>query len=665
MDLAREPEFDLGGLQVKPAELAVVRNGDQRQLQPRVMQLLIALAKAEPSVISRDSLVEQCWNGRVVGDDALNRCILALRHVADSFSPEPFQIETIPRVGYRLRQRETAARPALARASEGAADPVAATSRAGAADSADQGHRRANRWAKSIVALLLLILAVGVWRWQNAAARTLPTVAVAGFVPLDGDSADRVYAATISAAVADALGKTGATLRTADSPIRTGEQARESGAALLIRGVIRHQGPGIRVFASVDSARTGAVIFTRSFDLSAADPNGAADRVAAELASDIQTWIAIFGAEPDPAVAEEFLRISTLWESGQLQPLELSRRLAAARPDSALAQALLAGSTAYALPEIPVDERAWAVASAREAAKRSFLLRPSFGETHYFEECMLRPPGRFIMTPNCDRKLREGMAVDPNSPYLVNHFAQYLAESGRFHEAQTLTDRALAQFPYDPGRLGWRWFTLKMENPADPGNELPGIEARAQRYWNEGALSGFRYDAAIASGELTEAERMLATTGSTLANADGKTIANTVFKAVKSRRNSDVTVARDRCIPAASDGIPADPVFATCLVGLTQLGDMDSVFRLAERGYPDVQCCSKAELEKRWLQSGGEHHPRFELFGKAMAPIRADRRFVEIARRTGLLAYWKSGHPPDFCLFEPVPVCALLRAGSS
>jgi hypothetical protein len=45
-----------------------------------------------------------------------------------------------------------------------------------------------------------------------------------------------------------------------------------------------------------------------------------------------------------------------------------------------------------------------------------------------------------------------------------------------------------------------------------------------------------------------------------------------------------------------------------------------------------------------------------------MAPVRAQRRFIEIARRTGLLAYWKSGHPPDFCSFERAPVCELLRS---
>ena len=77
-------------------------NGECRELEPRVAQVLIALASASPAVVSRDRLVEQCWGGRIVGDDALNRCILALRHLAREFSPAPFAIETVPRVGYSL-----------------------------------------------------------------------------------------------------------------------------------------------------------------------------------------------------------------------------------------------------------------------------------------------------------------------------------------------------------------------------------------------------------------------------------------------------------------------------------------------------------------------------------------------------------------------------------
>lgn len=106
IDLANEPEFELGGLTVRPADLAIEKNGERHELQPQVMKVLVALARNRPAVMSRDNLIELCWDGRVVGDDSLYRCILALRHVARAFPQPTFVIETISRVGHRLIEFE-------------------------------------------------------------------------------------------------------------------------------------------------------------------------------------------------------------------------------------------------------------------------------------------------------------------------------------------------------------------------------------------------------------------------------------------------------------------------------------------------------------------------------------------------------------------------------
>lgn len=116
IDLAHEPEFALGQLRVVPAERFVEFSGQRRELQPRVMQVFVALARAKPRVISRHQLAEMCWGGRVVSDGALNRCIGALRNLAKDLPPEPFAIETVPRVGHRLLEM-TASLPSRRRPS--------------------------------------------------------------------------------------------------------------------------------------------------------------------------------------------------------------------------------------------------------------------------------------------------------------------------------------------------------------------------------------------------------------------------------------------------------------------------------------------------------------------------------------------------------------------
>lgn len=65
------------------------------------MQVLVALAVARGTVTTRAQLLEQCWNGVVVGDDSLNRAISeARRSLQDAGSMT--DIQTVPRVGYRV-----------------------------------------------------------------------------------------------------------------------------------------------------------------------------------------------------------------------------------------------------------------------------------------------------------------------------------------------------------------------------------------------------------------------------------------------------------------------------------------------------------------------------------------------------------------------------------
>lgn len=65
------------------------------------MQVLLALADANGSVLTREDLLRCCWNGVIVGDDSINRAIAEARRVARE-AQAGFTIETIPRVGYRL-----------------------------------------------------------------------------------------------------------------------------------------------------------------------------------------------------------------------------------------------------------------------------------------------------------------------------------------------------------------------------------------------------------------------------------------------------------------------------------------------------------------------------------------------------------------------------------
>jgi DNA-binding winged helix-turn-helix (wHTH) protein/tetratricopeptide (TPR) repeat protein len=114
--LAKRPDFELGGTRVFPSRLLLEGPAATIPLERRVMEVLLAFVDADGAVLSRDELLVRCWPGVVVGDDAVHRVIGALRKAAAA-TGGALVIETIPRIGYRLKPAaspETEVAPAAA-----------------------------------------------------------------------------------------------------------------------------------------------------------------------------------------------------------------------------------------------------------------------------------------------------------------------------------------------------------------------------------------------------------------------------------------------------------------------------------------------------------------------------------------------------------------------
>jgi len=112
VELAHEPDFVLGRLTGSPWRRELLRDDGERVIvEHRVMQVLIALAEARGTIVTRDMLAFSCWNGRGVSEDAINRVISRLRKLTDGIGAGSFEIETITKVGYRLLENGAAAPP--------------------------------------------------------------------------------------------------------------------------------------------------------------------------------------------------------------------------------------------------------------------------------------------------------------------------------------------------------------------------------------------------------------------------------------------------------------------------------------------------------------------------------------------------------------------------
>ncbi len=102
VDLAHEPSFTLGSLSIHPATRQIVGRDGQQSVEPRVMQVLVALARAKGQIVTREELTDWCWGGRIVGEDAINRSLSRIRRIADGTGHGSFKVQTIAKVGYRL-----------------------------------------------------------------------------------------------------------------------------------------------------------------------------------------------------------------------------------------------------------------------------------------------------------------------------------------------------------------------------------------------------------------------------------------------------------------------------------------------------------------------------------------------------------------------------------
>lgn len=631
IDLALASDFALGSLKAQPSTLQISFGLVSRTIEPRVMQALVLLAAERGTVVSRDELVERCWGGLAVSDDAINRCIAKLRRLGSESGD--FEIETIPRVGYRLRE----------------AGSDANTRRI-------HDSKRSLTIAALAVAVAVALAVVLVLRLHGTDAAR-PKLAVLPFTSLNSGPEGQQYGDSIATGVSGALVAVGAELLT--PPQATTESARKTGASFLVSGTVRREADSIHVTARIDSTREGERLLSRDFDIPANQADVAPDRVAAWVADTVNSWSWILRFERDPDRVAALMRI-------QSRPDQYRRLvdLAQSAPNSGIVGAAFAGIVSLALYELPMGERRGAILAARIAARRAQSLLPKSGDV-YVLDCGLDPPGPYIFTSACEDRMHKALELDPDAYFMPFAYAAELTEVDRFHDADALSAKALAAAPFNQDRTALRMqimWTLPPEYNSQL--ELQQREAAARREWpSPNLIDQVRYQMFLNAGAMDKSETMVNDPQiSSMIETDGKGPAHLMFRAIHSRQPVDIKAAVEACAPPPPRWLPPDLVFGTCLTGLATIGDLDDLFRLAQLGYGDPLCCSASEAEQKWLANGGQTYPRQYLFGPVMAKVRADRRFIDIARRTGLLAYWKSGRPPDFCEVERAPVCALLRA---
>ncbi len=100
-ELHRIP-FQIGEWLVRPDRAELERGGVVTRLEPRSLEVLLALVAAQGATVSRAELIRAVWKGRTVSDDAVHKQLAKLRAALGDDARAPRIVETVPKLGFRL-----------------------------------------------------------------------------------------------------------------------------------------------------------------------------------------------------------------------------------------------------------------------------------------------------------------------------------------------------------------------------------------------------------------------------------------------------------------------------------------------------------------------------------------------------------------------------------
>lgn len=281
----------IGQWLVEPTLDALRRGAETVRLEPKAMELLVALASRPGEVVSREELLSTVWPGVVVGDEALSQVVTKLRKALGDDARVPTYIETISKRGYRL----------IAEVEPLEGGPVVET------PAPPRGRSQLPVRVATIGALLAFLVA-GAYLWQATPQQTaspahgesriaadadhlspLPTVTVTPFDSLADDGAQIYLARGITADLTTDLSRL-AGLRVIGASRATGQapdasRPKQTAARYVVSGSVQRAGDQLKVNVRLTDSATGQQLWSERYERALGDLFVVQDELVARLVS--------------------------------------------------------------------------------------------------------------------------------------------------------------------------------------------------------------------------------------------------------------------------------------------------------------------------------------------------------------------------------------------
>ncbi len=609
-----EAGFRLGDWQVLPLRSSIERGDETIRLEPGVMDVLMALARRNGDLVTRDQLVDEVWGGRATADGPIDRRIAALRKAFGDQSEPRQYIETLTKRGYRLLkpvelpEPEPETRPV---------DPPATVA----------GDSGLVRWAVGLAAVAVVVWAL----WPRADMSGFESIAVLPFDNLSQDPGDEYLVLGFKQELVQTLltidGLMVKNVHSKDMGQSVEEIARELDVDTVLYGSLERTGNVIKVRFTIETGQDGVTLEAGNVSGDRDDLFSLQEQLAQLVQKELYpeaTQVLTSRSKPaSPEAYNEYLLGYYAFDRrGQPGFLEeaIERFEATISLDPQFGPAYLQLATAYALlPDYrgaDLEEyNSLAIETVDTGIERDPSIEAAAGAVYGFVHHKRKEWRR---SQEAYERALSGRVVDVNA---FNWYSRMLASVGDLHGALDIARRGRELDPDSPvlnSRLAMSYTWLGNNEQAREYFEL------SNRLGAGGPTHLMAYAFLLSRVGDLEASFNAAEQGLGAAGLEANWL-GPMFEALAD------PAAAGRALAAVDAASKAGQMTAQVeVVVRTILGDLDGAMRIAER-----------------LEEPGEVFEMDLLFAPELSPLRLHPGFEPLMVRLGVAAYWQS----NSCVF--------------
>ena len=444
--------WQAGDLIIDVGRQSVTRGQQALDLPKLSFDLLLALARGAPNVLSNEALMAQVWPRLVVSPETVVQRVKLLRAALGDDPDAPRYVAGLRGRGYRLVVEVVRQSSAVAATAITDATSIPAPANGPHASPPSAWWKRYGPHIAATMVAAGMLLAILVWYTRQygveapltdiappATGATARTVAVLPFRNLSADPDDAFIALGLPEVVLDRLAALpGLIVVARDSAFRAGERGgdprdigRRLNAGYLVDGSVQRQGEALRVPARLIETRSNLQVWSTRYERRIDELFALQDEIAGRVAKSLEsrvTGVQASRAEPAPtADIEAYLA----WLRGRtlIGRYTVAEALAAAAqferaisrdPGFAAAYAALYDARMQAVA-LRLDDMDAARRRNRSLLDRAFALEPKSGAAHF-----ARAMWEDLDNAAREADFRRGIELDPSNSRGLTAFSEFL-----------------------------------------------------------------------------------------------------------------------------------------------------------------------------------------------------------------------------------------------